>query len=105
VITDVSMPGMNGIDLAIAVRERFASCKVLLFSGHAASTNLMAEARAKGYDFELLTKPVHPRDLLERLNRDLLERQNEAPQQKSALSGFEFDELVKHQRLILKART
>ena len=68
-ITDVCMPGMNGIELAIRVRERFPRCKVLLFSGHAASTNLMEEARSSGYEFDFVSKPVHPRDLLECLNR------------------------------------
>ena len=69
IITDVCMPGMNGIELAITVREHFPRCKVLLFSGHASSTHLLEEARTRGYEFELLSKPVHPRDLLERLNR------------------------------------
>jgi DNA-binding NtrC family response regulator len=68
-ITDICMPGMNGIELAIRVRKHFSSCKVLLFSGHAASTNLIDEARTSGYEFDFLSKPVHPRDLLERLNR------------------------------------
>ncbi len=66
-ITDVCMPGMNGVELAINVRQHFPACKVLLFSGHAASSHLIVEARAKGYEFELLRKPIHPRDLLERL--------------------------------------
>ncbi len=67
VITDVSMPGMDGIELAVAVRERFPSCKILLFSGHAASVGLVEEARKRGHDFTLLSKPIHPRDLLEHL--------------------------------------
>ncbi len=66
-ITDVSMPGMNGIDLAIKVRLQYPTCKILLFSGHAATAGLFEEARNRGYDFQLLTKPVHPRDLLEHL--------------------------------------
>lgn len=66
-ITDVCMPGMNGVELAIEIRDHFPRCKVLLFSGHASSRFLLNEARAKGYDFELLTKPIHPRDLLEHL--------------------------------------
>ena len=67
-ISDVCMPGMNGVELAIQVCERFPGCKVLLFSGHAGSTPLLEEARKKGYDFDFLSKPVHPRDLLARLN-------------------------------------
>ena len=30
-ITDVSMPGMSGIELAIAMKELCPSCKVILF--------------------------------------------------------------------------
>ncbi len=66
-ITDVSMPGMNGIELAIRTRLKHPGCKILLFSGHAATAGLFAEARQRGYDFQLLSKPVHPRDLLEHL--------------------------------------
>ncbi len=66
-ITDVSMPGMDGIELAITVRERFPHCKILLFSGHAASVGLVEEARKRGHEFTLLSKPIHPRDLLEHL--------------------------------------
>jgi len=68
-ISDICMPGMNGIDLAIQVRRRFPNCRVLLFSGHASSTLLLEEARKKGYDFDFLSKPVHPRDLLKCLDR------------------------------------
>jgi hypothetical protein len=42
------------------------SCKVLLFSGQAATTNLLEKARTQGYEFEILSKPVHPADLLAR---------------------------------------
>jgi DNA-binding NtrC family response regulator len=66
-ITDVSMPGMNGVELAISVREHFPNCAVLLFSGHASTTGLVEEARQRGYSFQLLDKPIHPRDLLDRL--------------------------------------
>ena len=64
VITDVVMPEMNGIEMAIWIKERYPTCKVLLFSGQAATANLLDEARRSGYDFELLAKPVHPGELL-----------------------------------------
>jgi DNA-binding response OmpR family regulator len=67
IISDVAMPGMNGIDLAIQIRERFPACTILLFSGQAATSDLLATARSRGHDFELLSKPVHPKDLLARL--------------------------------------
>lgn len=66
-LTDVVMPGMNGIDLALAVSEKLPECKVLLFSGQAATADLLDRARRQGSDFPLLSKPVHPEDLLKKV--------------------------------------
>jgi DNA-binding NtrC family response regulator len=63
-ITDVVMPGMTGTELAIEFRRTYPQCKVLLFSGQASTANLLETARAQGYEFDLLTKPIHPSDLL-----------------------------------------
>ena len=66
-ISDVIMTGMTGIEAAIATRERMPNCKILLFSGQATTADLLEKARAQGYEFEILAKPVHPQDLLARL--------------------------------------
>jgi CheY-like chemotaxis protein len=66
-ISDVMMPGMTGIELAIHFRKTRPECRVLLFSGHAATADLLKEARAEGHDFDLLSKPIHPADLLAKL--------------------------------------
>jgi DNA-binding NtrC family response regulator len=63
-ISDVIMPQISGIELAIQIQQQCPHCKVLLFSGQAATAGLLAEARAAGHDFEILAKPVHPTDLL-----------------------------------------
>jgi DNA-binding NtrC family response regulator len=34
-ISDVKMPEMNGVELAVRIKSRNPVCKVLLFSGHA----------------------------------------------------------------------
>lgn len=65
-ITDIMMPGMNGIELAIAVTKMY-STKVLLFSGQAGIADILEQSRAKGFDFPLLAKPVHPSKLIEEL--------------------------------------
>jgi DNA-binding NtrC family response regulator len=67
VISDVAMPGMGGVEMAILIRERHPACKILLFSGHACTADLLEQARGRGYDFELLAKPVYPTDLLAKL--------------------------------------
>jgi CheY-like chemotaxis protein len=63
-ISDVAMPGISGIELAIRMRAQYPTCKVLLFSGQAATTDLLENARAQGYDFDLLLKPLPPAELL-----------------------------------------
>jgi len=67
VISDVIMPDMNGIEAAIQIREMHPACKILLFSGQAATADLLERARAQGHSFDILAKPVHPHDLLAKL--------------------------------------
>ncbi len=67
IISDVIMPDMNGIEAAISIRGFLPCCKILLFSGQAATADLLENARAQGHEFEILAKPVHPSDLLAKL--------------------------------------
>lgn len=73
-ITDVVLPGMTGIELAITVRRIFPECKIILFSGQASTADLLATARAEGHHFTLLNKPLHPQDLLQRVSDGLKPR-------------------------------
>jgi CheY-like chemotaxis protein len=66
-IADVIMADLNGIDAAIQIRALLPKIKILLFSGQAATADLLEKARSRGYEFEILAKPVHPQDLLTRL--------------------------------------
>jgi DNA-binding response OmpR family regulator len=66
-ISDVMLPGMNGIELATIMRRIFPECKVLLFSGHTQTSELLSSTNGSGHHFELLSKPIHPADLLKRL--------------------------------------
>jgi DNA-binding NtrC family response regulator len=66
-LSDVLMPEMSGVELAIQFRKIRPNCKVLLFSGQAATSDLLTTARSQGYDFDLLEKPVHPADLLAKI--------------------------------------
>jgi DNA-binding response OmpR family regulator len=66
-ISDVIMADLNGIDAAIRIRALLPQVKILLFSGQAATADLLEKARVQGYEFEILAKPVHPQDLLNRL--------------------------------------
>jgi CheY-like chemotaxis protein len=68
-ISDVAMPGISGIELAIRVRAQYPTCKILLFSGQAATVDLLEDARALGHQFDLLLKPVPPTELLFEVGR------------------------------------
>jgi DNA-binding NtrC family response regulator len=70
-LSDVSMPELSGVDLAVQIKLKCPNCRVLLFSGQASTLDLLRAARGQGYDFQLISKPVHPRDLLRRIE-DLL---------------------------------
>ena len=67
VLSDVIMGKMTGVDLAIYLSKARPDCKVVLFSGQAATANLLVEAQRKGHQFRLLSKPLHPEKLLEDL--------------------------------------
>jgi DNA-binding response OmpR family regulator len=64
VISDVMMPEMSGVDLAIALQRLCPGCKILLFSGQSSTQDLLGTARSNGHHFQLLSKPIHPTDLL-----------------------------------------
>lgn len=68
-ISDVVMPGMDGIELAIAMRGLAPDCKVLLFSGQVGARALIEEAKQKGHDFGMVEKPIQPKLLVEALHR------------------------------------
>ncbi|HEX4006455.1 MAG TPA: response regulator [Acidobacteriaceae bacterium] len=77
-ITDVMMPGMSGIELAIALRRAGLDCRIFLFSGQTGAVDLVSEASRRGFDFDLLDKPLHPLQLLMRL-RNLTRRAPQTP--------------------------
>ena len=62
-LTDIVMPGMSGIELATAITQSIPDCAILLFSGQAATRDLLAEAGDPWCDFEVLLKPIHPQKL------------------------------------------
>jgi CheY-like chemotaxis protein len=70
-ISDVVMPGISGVELAIMLKQSIPDIKILLFSGQASTVDLLEKARQSGYHFTALTKPVHPTDMLKRISECL----------------------------------
>jgi DNA-binding response OmpR family regulator len=70
-ITDVMMAGLNGIEAAIRMKAQLPKLQVFLLSGQPATAELLERYNAAGYGFEILAKPLHPRDLMNRLRERL----------------------------------
>lgn len=69
-LSDVLMPRMNGVELAITLRQTDPQLTILLFSGQAGISDILLEGQRRGYEFELLAKPIHPLKLIERLKQE-----------------------------------
>jgi CheY-like chemotaxis protein len=69
ILSDVLMPRMNGVELAIAIRKNYPMAGILLFSGQAGISGILEEGQRKGYEFELIAKPIHPLKVIERLKK------------------------------------
>lgn len=72
-ISDIAMPEMNGVELAITMQERYPECRLLLFSGQYKTSMHLQEALRRGYTFEVHPKPLHPEQLLARV-QEILKR-------------------------------
>ncbi len=81
VISDVMMPLLNGIELAIQIKDLYPRCRIILISGLGGSFDLAEQASKKGYNFELLSKPIHPVELLSRIRTVLTEDYPQATDQ------------------------
>jgi DNA-binding NtrC family response regulator len=68
-ISDVVMPRLSPVELAIRIKGLHPGCKILLFSGQAQTAYLLRSAREQGHDFHLLAKPVHPKELLRQIGK------------------------------------
>lgn len=69
VLSDVLMPKVDGVETAIAIREHCPDTRIILFSGQAATVEILARARERGHTFELLPKPIHPTQLIKHLRK------------------------------------
>jgi CheY-like chemotaxis protein len=69
VLSDVMMPHVDGVEAAIKIRELCPDTRIVLFSGQAATVEILARARERGHNFELLPKPIHPTQLIKHLRQ------------------------------------
>lgn len=71
VVSDINLPGMQGTELLIEIKQKYDPMPVILITGHSkhAAPRRMIETGADGY----FAKPFHNKDLAFTLRRVLLE--------------------------------
>jgi CheY-like chemotaxis protein len=66
-LTDFSMPGMDGLDLIREVHTRKPDLPAILLTGHVGEVTVQAVHRQRSDRFTLLQKPMKPAQIAERL--------------------------------------
>ena len=71
VITDIVMPGMNGIELADRIRTGYPGTKIIMMSGY--SAEVISRRGISNRDFSILKKPISITELLESVHSAIRE--------------------------------
>ena len=76
VVTDIKMPGMDGIRLLKAIKDKYPDIQVILITGQASIQDGVEGIKAGAFDY--LTKPIEIEQLLEKIHlafEKILDRQ------------------------------
>ena len=95
IVTDLKMPGMNGIEVLKAVKALQPEAPVIMITGYA-SVDTAVEAMKNGA-VDYIAKPFSPEQFLEKVERALEQRVlllEELSQKKDAISAHGFDLFV-----------
>jgi DNA-binding response OmpR family regulator len=75
-LSDILMPGLNGFEAALEIGKLCSECRLLFFSGQAATVQLALDFgfifTQRGLHFELLPKPLHPDILVAKIRAALV---------------------------------
>ncbi len=72
VLSDVAMPVLDGVSMAMEIRRTLPEIAVLLFSGQASTMDLLKQAEQNGMHFEILAKPIPPQEIIRKVALALL---------------------------------
>ena len=67
VVTDLKMPGMDGLDLLQVIRKEYPGTEVVLMTAYASAQTAVKAMKEGAYDY--LTKPFEMDELLIMINR------------------------------------
>jgi DNA-binding NtrC family response regulator len=70
-LCDIVMPLLSGIELATRVHQECPGCKIVLVTGESDVDQTWETIKARGHDFDLVLKPLHPLELVLRVQMSL----------------------------------
>ena len=68
VIADINLPDGNGVEMAMQIRTLSPETQLLLTSGDTSGSPALELARQRGFEFELVSKPVAPPELMAKID-------------------------------------
>ena len=71
ILTDVNMPGIDGVDLALRAQSLCPKTQILLMSGSETSETILRRPGCEGCQFQVIAKPFDSEQLLERIESAL----------------------------------
>jgi DNA-binding NtrC family response regulator len=103
-ITDLRLPGVNGMELLKTAKEKLPYCIVILMTAYATVENAVEALKLGAYDY--LTKPFTPDRLLSMLShiRELHTVLDENKELKKRLESFENKSIVGQSKEIAKLK-
>ena len=69
IVSELMMGAMSGLEAAFEILNMLPQCKVLFISGTVPPQDLLEPAIAKGFNFDVLLKPVPLPELLSRVSQ------------------------------------
>lgn len=104
VLTDLQMPGQDGMALLREIKDRWPHLPVVMFTGHG-SMDVVIEALRYGVN-DFLNKPFKPEELLNIVEREVIRYQQSLPPgvEESVSLQLEADALDEIDRLLINLR-
>jgi DNA-binding NtrC family response regulator len=63
-LCDIRLGNANGVELSLDIHNLLPDCRIILMSGDTMPAKILANAHARGRDFEVLAKAMSPEELL-----------------------------------------
>ena len=100
VITDLMMPGMNGVELLRALRQEEIKATVIMITGYPTIRTALEAMRLGAMDY--LAKPFTRKELLAPVMRALRQDDPEEPEEEATASGLYPKDLMPGNELVLR---